>query len=200
MDKRLDERRSRHGQTGTLAQDGCGPALSALVDDACGPGELAQACAAWRYDPEARARWHRFLLLGDVMRSDELAAGAVADERFLQALRLRLADEAVPLAPRRLPWRRLAGPLAMAAGFAAVASMVWVLRAAPEDTVGPTLASVDTGLRGNNSSLAVDAVVLVRDRTIDRYLEDRRQQSIRRVAQPDGTWLRQVDNRTVELK
>ena len=204
MDKHLDESRNSLNQAGALAPDECGPALSALIDGQADPGEVALACGAWRNGPEARAQWHRYLLVGDVMRSDELAGRAAADERFLQALRTRLAAEAVPLAPRptssvaaqrSLRWRRVGGPLAMAAGFAAVAGMVWVLRAAPEETAGPALARNDSGLRGgNNSSLAVEAVELVRDRTIDRYLEDRRQQSIRRVAQPEGIWLHKVDN------
>ena len=210
MDKHLNQSRSSLNQAGAWAPDDCGPVLSALIDGQADAGEVAQACAAWRDGPEARAQWHRYLLVGDVMRSDELAGRPAADERFLQALRVRLADEAVPLAPRStsngpaqrgLRWRRVGGPLAMAAGFAAVAGMVWVLRATPEETAGPTLARNDSGLRGgNNSSLAIEAVELVRDRTIDRYLEDRRQQSIRRVAQPDGTWLRKVDNSVGDAK
>ena len=209
MDKHLDESRNSLNQAEALAPDDCGPVLSALIDGQADAGEVAQACAAWRDGSEARAQWHRYLLVGDVMRSDELAARPAADERFLQALRVRLANEAVPLAPRAtsngptqrgLRWRRVGGPLAMAAGFAAVAGMVWVLRAAPEETASPVLARNESGLRGANSSPAVEEFELVRDRTIDRYLEDRRQQSIRRVAQPDGSWLRKVDNSLGDTK
>lgn len=76
--------------------------LSALADGRA--DALAPACRAFADDAEARATWHRYQLIGDVLRSSDLAPvrpGAAAD--FLGALRERLAAEPVVLAPAPLP-------------------------------------------------------------------------------------------------
>lgn len=110
--------------------------LSALVDGEATAQEVARACAQWRNDPQARERWHSYHLIGDVMRSEDLAqADRGAD--FLQSFRERLAQEPVVLAPaaaqatagaqpasgaqppilRKRVW---AGPLSVAAGIVLV--------------------------------------------------------------------------------
>lgn len=73
--------------------------MSALTDGECEPGQLLAACEAWRREPSARAAWHAYALIGDVMRSEDLASPADHDEDFLQQLRGRLASEPVVLAP-----------------------------------------------------------------------------------------------------
>jgi sigma-E factor negative regulatory protein RseA len=136
--------------------------LSALAD---GDAQAAAAaCALWRDDPEARRYWHTVHLIGDAMRSDELAQWPARDAAFLAALRERLAAEPVPMAPAAaaavaaaaapvaasaaaprdgpVALRRLMGwraPAAVAAGFAAVAAVLVVTRgglpgSAPEGT------------------------------------------------------------------
>jgi sigma-E factor negative regulatory protein RseA len=117
--------------------------LSALADGELDAEAAAMACAHWRVDPEARESWHAYHLIGDVMRSDELAAVASRDRQFLQQLRERLADEPAVLAPaatqrvsraalthasadmkvRRSAWA-WTGPAAVAAGFMALASVL----------------------------------------------------------------------------
>ena len=77
-------------------------ALSALMDGDLEPGAAGEACAAWRHDADARASWHAYHLIGDVLRSEDLATRPASDEAFLQSLRARLADEPVPMAPSPL--------------------------------------------------------------------------------------------------
>lgn len=93
--------------------------LSALADGDATDSEAARAFQAWRDDPGARASWHAYQLIGDVLRSEDLASEPAADEAFLVALRGRLADEPVVLAPQA---RVEAEPVAVpAAGHAAAA-------------------------------------------------------------------------------
>jgi sigma-E factor negative regulatory protein RseA len=112
--------------------------LSALVDGELDGDEVGRACAHWRDDGAARSTWHAYHLIGDVLRSDDLAADASRDSAFLVALRGRLASEPVVLAPAPLAApaaiaprgqrRAWMAPVAAAAGFAAVAVVVVVMR------------------------------------------------------------------------
>jgi sigma-E factor negative regulatory protein RseA len=72
--------------------------LSALADGEVDARSAAALSEAWRQDADLRARWHRYQLIGDVLRSPELA-GTGRDASFLAALRSRLAQEPVVLAP-----------------------------------------------------------------------------------------------------
>ena len=159
--------------------------LSALADGDATDGEAARAFQAWRDDPDARATWHGYQLIGDVLRSDDLACDPAADEAFLVALRARLAAEPVVLAPQpraeepavvaapavaiagvaarsRARWQ---GPMAMAAGFLVVIGGLNVLRpfghgsdasVASAAASGPLMASATAV--ANGSSGAVVAV------------------------------------------
>ena len=122
----------------TLAED-----LSALVDGELHEAAVAGACGRWRADAASRATWHAYQLIGDVLRSEDLASDAARDAAFLGALRDRLAAEPVVLAPqsvlpaapalsigrvaRRARWS-WAAPTAAAAGFVAVAGVLVVTR------------------------------------------------------------------------
>lgn len=105
--------------------------LSALAD-----GEVQALDAAlrvWRDDDRARADWHAYHLIGDVMRSDELASTPQRDAAFLAAFRERLAKEPVVLAPATVSAPAVHGvnwrlPMAVAAGFVAVAGVLLVAR------------------------------------------------------------------------
>lgn len=138
-------------------------ALSALADGQAAPHDVVKACAAWKDESDARDAWHSYHLIGDVMRSEELA-----DERgssaFLQSFRARLAQEPVVLAPhaaqaaarsvatpvpmatprKRMSW---AGPFAVAAGF------VMVVGALVSSQVLPTGAGGTLGQMANNADL-----------------------------------------------
>ena len=121
--------------------------LSALVDGELDDASAAIACRHWRDDPSLRASWHEYQLIGDLLRSDDLASTPQRDSAFLSALRSRLADEPVVLAPLAMPsavsmhlpeaskvagaargrWS-LRATSAMAAGVVAVAGVVMVTR------------------------------------------------------------------------
>ena len=73
--------------------------LSALADGEVDCADAAAACGAWKSDVELRRDWHAWQLIGDVLRSEDLAIDAARDRRFLAALRARLA-------PSRWCWRR----------------------------------------------------------------------------------------------
>lgn len=127
-------------------------ALSALVDGETTESGLIRTCRHWRHDERLRRDWHAYHLIGDVLRSEELADRCAADECFLQTLRSRLAQEPVVLAPipptvepvrdpsgaviglaqarprQRTRLRRWGTPIGIAAGVMLVASAVMVTR------------------------------------------------------------------------
>ncbi|GCL63516.1 sigma-E factor negative regulatory protein [Pseudaquabacterium pictum] len=165
--------------------------LSSLMDGDLVDGDAAGVCALWRQDAEARRDWHAYHLIGDVMRSDDLASAPARDAAFLQALRQRLADEPVPLAPaplqtpvpqavpqvangaaagRRARGRQwLMAPMAVAAGFVAVAGVMVVTRVmAPAPAAAPVMAQAERAPSAGASA------VLVRDARLDRYLSAHR--------------------------
>jgi sigma-E factor negative regulatory protein RseA len=127
--------------------------LSAMADGELDGAAVGGACAGWRSDAEQRATWHAYHLIGDVMRSDDLASAASHDAAFLGALRARLAGEPVVLAPEAVPaTARGTGarrgslswlaPAAVAAGFVAVAGVLVVTRGAGPSSGAPAVAPV----------------------------------------------------------
>ncbi len=161
--------------------------LSALAD---GEAQAADpACAGWRDDAEARRTWHAYQLIGDVMRSDDLARPASRDAAFLAGLRERLAAEPVVLAPapvpapagRRQHWLL---PAAAAAGFAVVAGVLVVTRISQPGAEAPA---------GMARATDTAPMVVVRDERLDEFL--RAHQAARggvAVAAPGGA-LRRVE-------
>ena len=179
--------------------------LSALADGELEAGAVGAACASWRESESARARWHSYQLIGDVLRSDDLASSADKDAAFMAALRTRLAAEPVVLAPepfaatvpavthatRSRGWSWMA-PSAVAAGFVAIAGMLMVAQAPnPEADAGATVLS---SARPSDSSVMMVAAPapsasslmlepqalvadgqLIRDARLDRYLAAHKQ-------------------------
>lgn len=164
-------------------------ALSGLMDGEAAPAELNELCDAWKRDPALRGRWHEWQLIGDVMRSDELAGAPLRDQAMLRALRERLAAEPVPLAPAALPppapehsrrMRQWLSPVAAAAGFVAVAGVLVVTRvgmpeAAPSAGLQATApaAQLPMAVRPVSGS-ASDAQPMLRDAGLDRYVSAHR--------------------------
>ena len=158
MLNRSDEHREATGQS-----------LSALMDGQATAADAAALCAQWRGDEQVRERWAAYHLIGDVLRSEDLALPPERDEAFLQSLRQRLAAEPVVLAPRparpsrphRLGWQVATG--AAAAGFVLVAG-VMVMSRSGTDSGAPTLA------RDNTPELTLASGRVIRDAQLDRYL------------------------------
>lgn len=161
--------------------------ISALVDgesDAVKPG-----CELWRDDTQARRDWHAYHLIGDVLRSEDLASTPARDAAFLATLRSRLAQEPTVLAPQpgKLPLRRTAWlvPAAAAAGVMAVAGVLVVTRGSAPAGDAPVLAN--DGSRGAGMALTSSGVRptqalviegrLIRDERLDIYLRAHREAS-----------------------
>ena len=164
--------------------------LSALVD---GEADAAEhACGRWRDDESLRRDWHAYQLIGDVMRSDDLASAGGRDAAFLAAIRARLADEPVVLAPlpaaprRRQPWLV---PVAAAAGFVVVAGVLVVARMGPSGTGGGELVARDTAAE----VIAPTQPVMLYDPAVQEYVRAHRSVGNSLAVAPPGGGLRRVD-------
>lgn len=178
-----------------------GERFSAVVDGEADDETLDRTCAAWREDAGLRSEWHLYHLIGDVMRSEDLCGRPGRDAAFLGGLRTRLDDEPSILAPAALPatmvrraararWRVWSGPVAAAAGFFAVAGVLWTVQepslipeplqfassASPSRPAPTPLVPVNgpTGSATAELPLITDAKVL-RDARVDRYLSAHRE-------------------------
>ncbi len=154
--------------------------LSALADGELDAMATAEACAMWRDHATVRMTWHRYQLIGDVLRSEDLVLHAARDAAFLDGLRARLSAEPTVLAPqalvereqqdesrqvangtqalRRRRWTWMA-PTAVAAGFVAVAGVLVVLRdPGPTASASPTMLA-GAGLRAPSGALVPAAAI-----------------------------------------
>ena len=175
------------------AADPVREALSALVDGEADAAAAGEGVSRWREDEDAKATWHAYQLIGDVLRSEDLAAGPTGhrDRAFLQRLHARLIEEPTVLAPAPdLPpappgegqtgvLHRWAVPLGVAAGVALVLGTLLAVRLGPQ-VDGAVLADAKPGLARQPVELAAVAgssssPVLLRDPRLDRYLAAHKQ-------------------------
>lgn len=178
--------------------------LSALADGQADAAE--RACGLWRDDAAARQTWHAYHLIGDVLRSEELAGSPTRDVAFLAGLRAKLAAEPVPLAPSappvrergRQPWLL---PAAAAAGFVAVAGVLVVLRLGTPGV--PVPAAVLAGASGAGLTAVSNAATpaapspqgdtFIRNPQLDEYLRAHQAARGGVAAASPGGMLRRVD-------
>lgn len=173
--------------------------ISALMDGQATAADAAALCARWRGDEQVRERWAAYHLIGDVLRSEDLALPPARDEAFLQSLRQRLAAEPVVLAPRpavltrphRMGWQ--VATAAAAAGFVLVAG-VMVMSRPGADSGAATLAS------NNAPELTLASGRLVRDAQLDRYLAAHRRVSNGVAVGMPGAVVRSVDAIAIDDK
>jgi len=169
--------------------------LSALADGQLDSAAVAASCAAFHRDPQLRADWHAWHLIGDVLRSEDLASDPRHDRAFGAQLRSRLSAEPVVLAPaastsdvsalagRRGRWTA-AG--AVAAGVVMVVGTFALVR--PDESPPPAriaqaeipAATIDSTF-GPAPAADVQPVAivagnkLIRDAQLERYLEAHKQ-------------------------
>jgi len=130
-------------------------ALSAFMDDEADiPAILKQSASAHRH-------WDTYHLIGDVLRTDELACPA--SPRFMSQLRQALADEPAIVAPRRRPVRRFITRYAApgAALAAVVVAVTWIAQPyiAPSGTLQASVKSQPRGAM-MSASLPVNPALL----------------------------------------
>lgn len=171
-------------------------ALSALHDGQADADELALALQACRSDPQVMRAWQDWQLIGDVMRSEELAPARGRDDAFLERFRAELAREPVVFAPtssapdepalppvarpglRRVG--RVRAAMAAAAGFMTVALVAWFAQGGSPGSANNWQATwatlgqaVGVVAAEEPSWQAVDGR-LIRDAQLDSYLRAHR--------------------------
>ncbi|TFY96504.1 sigma-E factor negative regulatory protein [Ramlibacter rhizophilus] len=174
--------------------------ISALAD-----GDLAGARASATLDllcsdPAAEEAWHCYHVIGDVLRSPDLAR-ATPRADFMQALSKRLAEEPRPVVPVAVPlglveppidadirptaepandpvfrWKIVAGAASLAAAFA----VSWSMLGAPGAPVGPQLASVPAN------------ELMIRDAQLDELLAAHQQLGGAGALQMPASFIREV--------
>ncbi|HET7525276.1 MAG TPA: sigma-E factor negative regulatory protein [Burkholderiaceae bacterium] len=184
-------------------------ALSSMADGEASSDAQERCLALWAQQAAARERWRRYQLIGDVLRSHELAREEAHDAAFLSALRARLAREPVVLRPARrwAMWRlkAWAAPMAAMAGVAAVAGIVVMLRPTPESSpIAESLAARQTEQPAVVPVRAAEQVQqpvngrLIRDARLDRYFAAHRQSGTGTAVQLPGAAVRSVDTIVLE--
>ena len=159
--------------------------VSALADGQLAGEAFARGVEVASTDAAAREAWHAYHLIGDVLRSNDLAHGGSPDA-FLSRLQERLREEPVSFAsssqmiltaPRSeaandgtFRWKVVAG----AASFAAVSAIAWTLMgAAPGRQEGAQVAASRAG--GGTVLTASERGVMIRDPRLDEFMAAHRQ-------------------------
>ena len=173
--------------------------LSSLMYGDSTADAVTASCRHWRQDADARAQWHAYHLIGDVLRSEDLSRRSGTDAEFLQAVRARLAKEPVVLAPTVAPLpatldvdagatrivaigsgggrrsrfhlRRWVAPVGMAAGVVLVAGAVLVTRPGIGSN-GPNLAAAP---RPSTTQTTANLTSVSPDSELVRYLDAHQQ-------------------------
>lgn len=170
-----------------------GERLSAFVDGELFGEEHLNTFVS-ELDGEDRAAWSCYHLIGDALRSDDLAVSPAASSAFLSGFAARLDNEphvlalaAMPVARRLLALRRRVVPAFAVA--AAAATLTWIvvpqLQGVPGGPGSAQLASVQHGdalqrvAMAPAPTAAVQPVAqdanIIRDASLDQYLEAHQQ-------------------------
>jgi sigma-E factor negative regulatory protein RseA len=176
-----------------------GERLSAFVDGELTAGEHLNGIFS-ELDHESRTAWSDYHLIGDVLRSDDLALGAAASQSFMAGFAARFEAEPHVLAPAALPAargsssrvgrilalrHRVVPTLAVAA---AAATLTWIvvpqMRGAGLAGGNAQVASLSSSQDGVQrvamnavpmQTAAVQDGNIIRDARLDEYLEAHQQ-------------------------
>lgn len=153
-------------------------ALSMLRDGEASDRQIDVALAAWSADPVSRRAWQDWQLIGDVLRSEDLASAHCSDEAFLARLQPGLRAAAVdrPASARILRWPARSGRRWAAAGLAAgLALAVGVLVLQPAGAPGDAWLARLLPTTGEDAQALKSADgPLIRDAQLDAYLRAHR--------------------------
>jgi sigma-E factor negative regulatory protein RseA len=178
--------------------------ISALADGQLRGDAFARAVDAAVTDPEARDAWRTYHVIGDVLRSADLAGGSAPSD-FSARLQQRLRQETPPLALHReavrtsarqrsaaandssVRWKLAAG----VASVAAVAAIGWNIGGLGAGTAQPQLASAAPAAPGPAAAvLATQRGPMLRDPRLDELLAAHRQLAGSPALQTSGGFLR----------
>ncbi len=155
--------------------------VSALADGELAGAEFVRAVDSLQAEPQARAGWHDYQLLGEVMRKGSMAAVGAHDEAFVARLRTRLVQERprVAVRPVALPqtvsapaneavwrWKLVAGLCSLAV----VAVLGWQLVGLQVGPQAPQLAAAPA------PAAVAEAPVMIRDPRLDQLIAAHQQQ------------------------
>ena len=160
--------------------------ISALADGQLAGDALMRGVELAAADTAARDAWHTYHLIGDVLRSSDLAHAGASD-RFVERLQLRLREEKVlvhagtesVIAPVREAANDVSFRWKLVAGFASVAAVsaiAWsVIGGAPAKTAdGAQFASAPAAPAGTMLT-STQQGVMIRDPRLDELLAAHRQ-------------------------
>ena len=169
--------------------------ISALADGQLQGEAFARGVEVAARDPVAREAWQTYHLIGDVLRSGELAAGTVPTA-FLSRLQLRLTEEQRLAAAGQQPPPTIQPASVLRQDAANDASFRWKLVAgfasvAAVAAIGWTLVG---GVAGKPEQAAAGTVtergVMIRDPRLDEFLAAHRQLGGASVLQMPAGFLR----------
>ena len=162
--------------------------LSALADGEVDGVDAASLCTGWAADETVRRDWQAWHLIGDVLRSEDLAPDPRRDRQLCAAVRARLQHEPVVLAPGAVAAShrgRWAVGGAIAAGLVLAVGTFTVLRPGEDAPVlaqgdRPAVVPVVVATAPAAEQPAVEEPVvadmrMIRDAQLDRYLTAHKQ-------------------------
>jgi sigma-E factor negative regulatory protein RseA len=176
--------------------------ISALADGQLQGESFAQGVALAGSDPAARECWQNYHLIGDVLRSAELASGTTAPTAFLSRFQLRMLQEqreaaspahntgAAAVLPRQITARAASNDTSfrwkLVAGFASLTAMGaigWsVVAGSNNQPAQAQLAAAKSGVVLSSDERAV----MIRDPQLDEFLAAHRQAGASALQAPAG--------------
>lgn len=163
--------------------------ISGLIDGELDPAQARQLIAAICEDDAARQAWVRLHLVGDALRSSEVAG--CHSERFCSRVSAALRQEATVLAPRptrpSTVKRYLIPGLALAASVAAISLVALPLLSPGVPPPGTNVVATGQSMLTAEEAARRAALTVANARALDPYLAAHRELTAGGVALPRAT-------------